>query len=142
MLRTGYRCALLYIDLDRFREVNDTHGHPAGDELIRDFAVRLSAIVRGSDTVARLGGDEFAILLSDTRDDRNADEICRRTLIAASQAFELTGVQVLVGASIGVAFAGDEDIDQIELQRRADVALYQAKSEDADARESSRRDWM
>lgn len=123
------RCALLYIDLDRFKEVNDTYGHPAGDELICDFAKRLSAIVRASDTVARLGGDEFAILLTHTSDDPSADDVCKRTLIAASQAFELTGVHVLVGASIGVAFAGYDDIDQIELQRRADVALYQAKSE-------------
>lgn len=125
--KTG-RCALLYIDLDRFKEVNDTYGHPAGDELICDFAARLSGVVHASDTVARLGGDEFAILLADTSS-LNADEVCRRTLIAASQAFELTGVQVLVGASIGVAFVGDEEMGQIELQRRADVALYQAKSE-------------
>lgn len=125
--KTG-RCALLYIDLDRFKEVNDTYGHPAGDELICDFAARLSGVVHASDTVARLGGDEFAILLADTSD-LNADEVCRRTLIAASQAFELTGVQVLVGASIGVAFAGDDEMGQIELQRRADVALYQSKSE-------------
>lgn len=123
------RCALLYIDLDRFKEVNDTYGHPAGDELICDFAKRLSAIVRASDTVARLGGDEFAILLADTRDELSTDDVCKATLIAASQAFELTGVHVLVGASIGVALVGDEDIDQIELQRRADVALYQAKNE-------------
>jgi diguanylate cyclase (GGDEF)-like protein/PAS domain S-box-containing protein len=127
--RRTHGCALLYVDLDRFKEVNDTHGHPAGDELIRDFATRLLGIVRASDTVARLGGDEFAILLVDTTDDLDADDICRRTLIAASQAFELTGVHVLVGASIGLAFADDKDIDQIELQRRADVALYQAKSE-------------
>lgn len=129
LLRKHRRCALLYIDLDRFKEVNDTHGHPAGDELIRDFATRLSGVVHASDTVARLGGDEFAILLTNTTDDPVAGEVCRQALIAASQAFEVTGVQVLVGASIGVAIAGDEDIGQIELQRRADVALYQAKSE-------------
>jgi diguanylate cyclase (GGDEF)-like protein/PAS domain S-box-containing protein len=128
LLRKVHRCALLYIDLDRFKEVNDTHGHPVGDELIRQFADRLTAIVRASDTVARLGGDEFAILLADTTDELHASEVCLRTLIAASQAFELTGVQVLIGASIGMAFAGDGDFGQIELQRRADVALYEAKS--------------
>jgi diguanylate cyclase (GGDEF)-like protein len=120
---------LLYIDLDRFKEVNDTYGHPAGDEVIREFGHRLSNIVRASDTVARLGGDEFAILLCDTDLAPNADEVCQRILTAASQAFELHGVQVMVGASIGVVLNGSGAIEQSELQRRADVALYQAKSE-------------
>lgn len=120
------RSALLYIDLDRFKEVNDTHGHPVGDELIRDFAERLRGVVRASDTVARLGGDEFAILLVDT-DDLCVDDVCSRTLTAASKAFNLTGVQVAVAASIGLAFA-ESGVDEIELQRRADVALYQAKN--------------
>ena len=122
------RCALLYIDLDRFKEVNDTHGHPVGDELIRDFADRLRGVVRSSDTVARLGGDEFAILLLDADDDLSVDDICRRTLTAASRAFNLTDVHVLVGASIGLAFS-EGGINQVELQRRADVALYQAKND-------------
>lgn len=121
------KCALLYIDLDRFKEVNDTHGHPVGDELIRDFAERLKCVVRASDTVARLGGDEFAVLLVDIND-LCVDDVCRRTLSAASKAFELTAVHVAVGASIGLAFA-ESGVDEIELQRRADVALYQAKSE-------------
>lgn len=122
------RCALLYIDLDRFKEVNDTHGHPVGDELIRDFADRLRGLVRASDTVARLGGDEFAVLLVDTGADFTVDDVCRRTLTAASRAFNLTGVHVQVGASIGFAFA-EGGIGQVELQRRADVALYQAKND-------------
>jgi diguanylate cyclase (GGDEF)-like protein len=122
------RCALLYIDLDRFKEVNDTHGHPVGDELIRDFADRLRGVVRSCDTVARLGGDEFAILLVDTKGEVDVDELCERTLNAASRAFNLTGIHVSVGASIGFAFA-EGGIDQVELQRRADVALYQAKND-------------
>ncbi len=129
LVRRGHGCALLYIDLDRFKEVNDTHGHPAGDELIQEFARRLSGIVRASDTVARLGGDEFAILLADTSKDPNAHEVCRRVLVAAGRAFELTGIQVRVGASIGVVLTGMETVEESELQRRADVALYQAKSE-------------
>jgi diguanylate cyclase (GGDEF)-like protein/PAS domain S-box-containing protein len=128
LLRKGRGCVLLYVDLDRFKEVNDTHGHPVGDELISDFASRLTGIVRATDTVARLGGDEFAVLLADTTDSLDVDEVCQRILSAASTIFELTAAHVQVGASIGVAFSGP-GISQIELQRRADVALYQAKSE-------------
>jgi diguanylate cyclase (GGDEF)-like protein/PAS domain S-box-containing protein len=127
--RNGQRCALLYIDLDRFKAVNDTHGHQAGDELICAFGARLSAIVRAGDTVARLGGDEFAVLLSDAHDGPMASEVCRRILLAAALPFQVTDVQVSVGASIGLAFAQAGDIGQVELQRRADVALYQAKSD-------------
>jgi diguanylate cyclase (GGDEF)-like protein/PAS domain S-box-containing protein len=127
--RRTHGCALLYVDLDRFKEVNDTHGHLAGDELIQEFARRLSGIVRAADTVARLGGDEFAVLLSDTSRDPNADEVCRRALLAAGRPFELSGIQVRVGASVGVVLTGTEQIEEQELQRRADIALYQAKSE-------------
>lgn len=121
--------ALLYIDLDRFKAVNDIHGHQAGDELIQKFGARLSSIVRASDTVARLSGDEFAILLTHAADKEVAEDLCRRVLAAASQAFELSGVQVSVSASIGVVFAGRESLDEVELQRRADVALYRAKGD-------------
>jgi diguanylate cyclase (GGDEF)-like protein/PAS domain S-box-containing protein len=123
------QCALLYIDLDQFKAVNDTHGHPIGDELIQEFGRRLSAIARASDTVARLSGDEFAVLISDTAEDPRAEDVCKRALIAASRAFELTGCQVFVGASVGVVLSEYADVDCAELQRRADVALYQAKSE-------------
>jgi len=129
LARRRHGCALLYIDLDRFKDVNDTHGHPAGDELICEFASRLSDIVRSSDTVVRLGGDEFAVLLADTSQDPNADEMSRRVLIAAARSFELSAAQVRVGASIGVVITGMDEVDGTELQRRADVALYQAKSE-------------
>jgi diguanylate cyclase len=109
--------------------VNDTHGHPAGDELIQEFARRISVIVRAADTVARLGGDEFAVFLSDTSKDPNADEVCRRLLISAGRPFQLTGIEARVGASIGIVLTGKEKIEEPEFQRRADVALYQAKSE-------------
>ena len=119
-------CALLYIDLDRFKEVNDGHGHQAGDGLIRDFAVRLSGVVRGSDMVARIGGDEFAILLPESTH-VDVDHLCRRILAAASLAFDVLEGQVFVGASIGVAFAPSGAMTPVEFQRRADVALYEAK---------------
>ncbi|MGZ5398309.1 MAG: putative bifunctional diguanylate cyclase/phosphodiesterase, partial [Mycobacterium sp.] len=129
LLRRTHGCALLYVYLDRFDEVNKAPGHSVSDELIQEFARRLSEIVRAADTVARLGGDEFAILLTDTSKDPNADEVCRRTLIAAARAFELTGTEVRVGASIGVVLTEHEVIEQSELQRRAGVALDQAKNE-------------
>lgn len=129
LLGRGHGCALLYVDLDRFKEVNDTYGHAAGDELIKEFSRRLSGIVRAADTVARIGGDEFAILLSDTSKDPNADEVSRRVLISAGKPFELTGIKVRIGASIGIVLTGREKIAHSELQRRADVALYQAKGE-------------
>ena len=119
--------ALMYIDLDRFKEVNDEYGHQAGDSLLRTFAVRLTGMVRACDTVARLGGDEFAILLPTTNDSFDPADLCRRAVEAASAPFMVDGKQLFVGASIGIAFATTGRIDQIELQRRADVALYQAK---------------
>lgn len=120
--------ALLYIDLDRFKEVNDTYGHQAGDVLVRDFAGRLSALVRSTDTVARLGGDEFAVLLSNVKDRTQINAICHRILDAASQPFDVVGAQAYVSASIGVVIMSDGDVGRGELQRRADVALYRAKN--------------
>ncbi len=123
------RCALLYIDLDGFKEVNDRHGHRAGDELIREFASRISGIVRTGDTVARLGGDEFAILACDIEEQEELDRLCRRVLKAANTPFEVAGMQVFVGASIGVVLAGEPDCRYSDLLRKADVALYKAKHE-------------
>lgn len=121
--------ALLYIDLDRFKEVNDEYGHQCGDKLIRAFVVRLTGIVRQGGTVARLGGDEFAILLPTIDDSLDPADLCQRVIKAASAAFLIDGKQLFVGASIGIAFAQTGHIGQVELQRRADVALYQAKRE-------------
>ena len=119
---------MLYIDLDRFKEVNDTHGHQAGDALIQMFASRLSSIVRASDTVSRLGGDEFAVLLTDRGEQSDVDKVCQRILDAAAEPFDLERGQAFVNASVGVAEAA-ADMSAVELQRRADVALYQAKRE-------------
>ncbi|WP_044335445.1 putative bifunctional diguanylate cyclase/phosphodiesterase [Sphingomonas hengshuiensis] len=126
--RAPASCALLYVDLDRFKEVNDSHGHAAGDMLIRAFGQRLAAIARASDTVARIGGDEFAILLTDLGDGFDIDQICARILDAASQPFDVQAAQVFVNASIGVAALPDGATDRDELHRMADVALYHAKA--------------
>jgi diguanylate cyclase (GGDEF)-like protein len=120
--------ALLFLDLDRFKAVNDTLGHAAGDELIREFGRRLCATIRASDTAARLGGDEFAIIQTDVSSLKDTDDLCRRIVEAASAPFTIGGSQVHVGVSIGVALAGKDGLDPAELTRRADIALYEVKA--------------
>lgn len=119
--------ALIYVDLDRFKEVNDTFGHQAGDELVRQFASRLGSIVRASDTAARIGGDEFAVLLHDTNDSFRAAEVCQRILVAAALPFALPEGQAHVSASIGLVEWSSGNTSRTELHQRADMALYQAK---------------
>ena len=125
--RTRGKVALLYLDLDRFKHVNDTLGHPAGDELVRQTATRLGRNVRDVDTVARLGGDEFALILVDVANVGVAEDICRRLLEEIGQPYALNDDQVFVGASIGVAMAPDSSADPDDLLRKADIALYEAK---------------
>jgi diguanylate cyclase (GGDEF)-like protein/PAS domain S-box-containing protein len=122
------RCSVLIIDLDRFKQVNDAYGHAAGDELIREFAKRLTALVSASDTVARLGGDEFVVALLGVQTLEALDSLCQRILEAAGAPFAVAGVVVHVAASIGVASEIIRDISRGELLRRADVALYSAKA--------------
>ncbi|MFZ5748026.1 MAG: putative bifunctional diguanylate cyclase/phosphodiesterase [Pseudomonadota bacterium] len=120
--------ALVYVDLDRFKEVNDSLGHAAGDALITAFASRLSGLARASDTVARLGGDEFAVLLTDVGQGFDPNAFCRRALESAMEPFDLPEGQAIVAASIGVAVLPPDEIERDELHRRADVALYEAKN--------------
>lgn len=125
--RRGSDVALLYLDLDRFKQVNDTLGHPAGDALIREVALRLTQQVRGYDVVARLGGDEFAIVISDPAEFASIEGICARIIAEMERPFDLSGSQAYIGASIGIACAPDHGIDRTELTRKADIALYKAK---------------
>jgi len=126
--RGGPPVALFYLDLDRFKSVNDTLGHPAGDLLIREVAQRLRNVTRDTDTVARLGGDEFAIIQADGATTAAAEVLCLRLVEAISEPFDLDGVRVSVGVSIGVAIAPAHGVDRIELSRKADIALYEAKA--------------
>jgi diguanylate cyclase (GGDEF)-like protein/PAS domain S-box-containing protein len=123
------RCALLYIDLDGFKDINDRHGHQAGDEVIREFSARVMSIVRADDTVGRIGGDEFAILVCNVESPSSLTAMCERILEAASDPFEVAGVKAFLGASIGVVIASEPDCRYTDLLRKADVALYRAKSE-------------
>ena len=127
-LRGSGAVALLYLDLDRFKEVNDTLGHAAGDLLLQHVAQRLLACVREGDTVARLGGDEFAVLLTDAGTAADAGPLAQRLVTALSQPFDLRGQQVMIGISVGVATAR-RPVEADALARNADHALYQAKAD-------------
>jgi diguanylate cyclase (GGDEF)-like protein len=121
--------SLLLIDLDRFKRVNDTLGHLAGDQLIRDFASRLLRLIRAGDTVARLGGDEFAVILCDGWVPGEIEDACAAIIDLFQVPFTLLDTQVFGGASIGAVHASRAQRDATELMRRADVALYRAKAD-------------
>ncbi len=126
--RRGVVCAVLLIDLDHFKEVNDTLGHHYGDQLLRAVASRLTEVFRESDTVSRLGGDEFAVLLPEVEDGAAALELARRCLVGLHEPFVVEGVVLSVEASIGLALAPAHGRDGNALMRAADVAMYEAKS--------------
>ncbi|GAM05073.1 putative bifunctional diguanylate cyclase/phosphodiesterase [Novosphingobium sp. MBES04] len=121
--------ALLCIDLDRFKLINDTLGHPAGDELIRQVAARLRAEVRDYDMVARMAGDEFAIAICEPEDRAAVEGICARIIEQLARPFDLFGARAYIGGSIGVALAPDDSRERTELTRRVDIALTTAKAE-------------
>lgn len=121
--------ALLLIDLDHFKEVNDRHGHVVGDQLLRLVARRLGPAIRESDTLARFGGDEFAVVVPDVADAEGAADLARRLTQVMAEPFRAGGAEVQIGASIGVTLFPDGSNDPAQLIRRADRALYWAKHE-------------
>ncbi|HEX7167605.1 MAG TPA: bifunctional diguanylate cyclase/phosphodiesterase [Acidimicrobiales bacterium] len=126
-LARGSAAAVLLLDLDRFKEVNDTLGHQHGDDLLQQVAARLRACLRHGDTIARLGGDEFAVLLPDVPGPEAAVGVARTLVDAVDQPFSLADVTVDISASIGVAIAPHDGRDGTVLLQRADVAMYLAK---------------
>ena len=128
-LGRGGMFAVLCLDLDRFKEVNDTLGHPVGDELLKAVGNRLSACLREVDTVARLGGDEFAIILAGVTYPEEATILARRIVDVVSNPYELDGQQVAVGVSIGICLAPGDGTSCDKLLKNADVALYRAKAD-------------
>ncbi|WP_241461626.1 putative bifunctional diguanylate cyclase/phosphodiesterase [Aurantiacibacter luteus] len=129
---TAYRvekrsCALVMLDLDRFKAVNDTLGHPAGDELLRQVGQRLQRIVPESAEVGRLGGDEFQIILPDIDDRGRLGDIANRIIQMISQPYSIEGSRATIGTSIGVAVAPYDGIEPAELVKATDLALYAAK---------------
>jgi diguanylate cyclase (GGDEF)-like protein/PAS domain S-box-containing protein len=124
--RTGGGLTVLFLDLDDFATVNDSLGHPAGDDLLRAFGERLRHNLRDGDTVARLGGDEFGVLLDDAATSAAASEAARRLLAALERPFLLEGRRLKATASIGIALA-DEHSETLQLMRNAGLAMYEAK---------------
>jgi diguanylate cyclase (GGDEF)-like protein len=120
-------CALLFLDLDRFKQVNDTLGHQFGDELLRQVAERLLASVRVSDVVARLGGDEFVVLLEGKGAAANAARVARKISLAHARPFEIDGHSVQTGTSVGIALYPQDADNAAALMRNADRAMYHAK---------------
>ena len=116
---------VLWLDLDRFKEVNDTLGHATGDALLKAATERLQACVRDRDTVARLGGDEFAVIQTD----RGATTLALRIIEAISAPYQISDHQIVVGVSVGISVAPDDATDADQLLRNADLALYRAKNE-------------
>jgi diguanylate cyclase (GGDEF)-like protein len=127
------KLAVLCIDLDRFKVVNDTLGHPVGDALLQAVGDRLQASARPSDLVARLGGDEFAIVQAGTEQPFGATALATRLIAEIATPFELDGHSVVIGASVGISIAPNDGSDPDKLLKNADMALYRAKSDGRDS---------
>jgi diguanylate cyclase (GGDEF)-like protein/PAS domain S-box-containing protein len=124
--RNASHAAVLYLDIDGFKQINDGLGHAAGDALLKAFATRLAACVRTTDTVARVGGDEFVVLLEDVKDGGNAIRVAQKILDAVRAPMSLESREIVITTSIGIAQGADED--EGSLLKRADAALYDAKA--------------
>ncbi|MBB5705828.1 diguanylate cyclase (GGDEF)-like protein/PAS domain S-box-containing protein [Sphingopyxis panaciterrulae] len=120
-------CAIMLLDLDRFKQVNDTLGHPAGDALLKQVAERLLKIVGDKEMVSRLGGDEFQIILPDQEDRGKLGDLARDIIASLSQPYSVEGSRCIIGASVGVAIAPFDGMTSDDLVRNADLALYAAK---------------
>lgn len=128
--RENATLALLLLDLDRFKDVNDSHGHAAGDELLEQVAARLVSRLRGADTISRLGGDEFTVLLESVRDPADAARVSQELVASLSEPYALSrNREAIVGASIGIAVFPEHGSTLEELLQHADTALYRAKEQ-------------
>ena len=125
--RNKKHLALMFLDLDKFKPVNDSFGHAVGDLLLKEVAVRMQSCVRASDTVSRIGGDEFVILLQDVADAQSAFYVAEKIRLALNQPFELAGYQMSISCCVGIALYPDHATDERTLTKNADIAMYRAK---------------
>lgn len=125
--RHGRFVALMFLDLDHFKEVNDTYGHDAGDLLLQEVATRIKCCIRKSDTAIRLGGDEFIVLLPEVSVPDNAQAVAEKIIQTIGEPIELPGGNAQVGASIGIALMQSPEITTEDLMHQADTAMYEAK---------------
>lgn len=126
--RSGLQLAIMFVDLDRFKLINDTYGHQKGDELLREVARRLQGGLREVDTLARIGGDEFTVLLPGLRSRDDVSCVARKLIDIMTRPFDIDGQAMFVSASVGIAFYPDDGTDIETLMRHADIALYHVKS--------------
>jgi len=127
--RKRAKVAVLFVDLDRFKQANDTLGHAVGDRLLRYAAERIRNHIRGDDVVARIGGDEFTVVLGNLAAARDAGPVAQALIDALTRPFEIDGQRVYIGASVGVAVYPDDGADSGDLLKKADVAMYRAKDQ-------------
>jgi diguanylate cyclase (GGDEF)-like protein len=127
--RHQWQLAVAFIDLDRFKQINDTLGHEAGDELLKQVASRLKGCLRESDAVARLGGDEFVVLLTGLGEDKYAATVAQKIITAIAKPFVLLNQEFRVTASIGISTYPSDGLDEQTLTKNADIAMYQAKGD-------------
>jgi len=127
--RYNKQLAVLFLDLDRFKQINDSLGHQAGDQLLQEVATRLKTCLRDSDAVARLGGDEFVVLLPELEDETHAATVAQKILSAVARPFVLIGQEFRVTASVGISTYPQDGLDEQTLTKNADIAMYQAKDE-------------
>jgi len=130
--RNGQKLALMFLDLDRFKAINDTFGHKAGDQTLQAVGQRLSSLLRKSDTVARMGGDEFTLILPEIARPNDADKVAQKILEALREPFILDGLEVRITTSVGTAVYPDDGEDADTIMKNADTAMYRAKERGRD----------
>jgi diguanylate cyclase (GGDEF)-like protein len=125
--RRNSKLAVVFLDLDGFKQINDLHGHDAGDGLLVDLAGRLRQHLRSSDLIARLGGDEFLVVLEEVQDIAPVEKVAKKLLAEAERPYAIAGHEATVTASIGISVFPDDAVDAGALMKHADTAMYAAK---------------